>query len=127
MTPGTWDGSKSGMRGKEDFGDGFAALFNLMSHFNPANCSAQFANPMLGQQAHAGLTHPAYGSLTLGRRLTSYYWNGQRSQRGHSNAGFDQVRAFPQTSLMDPQLAGEHRFASIITSPKALEFSYVVC
>jgi GBP family porin len=96
MTPGTWDSSKFGMRGKEYLGGGFAAVFNLMSHFNPANSSAQFVNAMLGQQTHVGLMYPAYGSLTLGRRLTSSYWNGQRSQRGHSNAGNDQVRAFPK-------------------------------
>ena len=74
MAPGTWDGSKFGMRGKEDLGDGFTAVFNLMSRFNSANGNAQFANAMFGQQAYVGLAHPEYGSLTLGRQLTSYYW-----------------------------------------------------
>ncbi|WP_275426829.1 porin [Paraburkholderia sp. C35] len=74
MAPGTWDGSKFGMRGREDLGDGFAATFNLMSRFNSGNGNAQFANAMFGQQAWVGLTHPAYGTLTLGRQLTSYYW-----------------------------------------------------
>jgi predicted porin len=74
MAPGTWDGSKFGMRGKEDLGDGFAAVFNLMSRFNSGNGNAQFTNAMFGQQAYVGLTNPAYGTLTLGRQLTSYYW-----------------------------------------------------
>ncbi|CAG9265003.1 porin [Paraburkholderia unamae] len=74
MAPGTWDGSKFGFQGREDLGNGWAAIFNLMSRFNSANGNAQFTNAMFGQQAWVGMTNPGYGSLTLGRQLTSYYW-----------------------------------------------------
>ncbi|QGZ62950.1 porin [Paraburkholderia acidisoli] len=74
MAPGTWDGSKFGFQGREDLGDGWAAIFNLMSRFNSANGNAQYSGAMFGQQAWVGMTNARYGSLTLGRQLTSYYW-----------------------------------------------------
>ncbi|WP_454830537.1 porin [Paraburkholderia xenovorans] len=73
MTPAVWDGSKFGLLGKEDLSGGTYAIFNLMSRFNSANGSAQYANAMFGQQAYVGLTNAALGTLTLGRQLTSYF------------------------------------------------------
>ncbi len=73
MTPAVWDGSKFGLLGKEDLGGGTSAIFNLMSRFNSANGNAQYANAMFGQQAYVGLSNATFGTLTLGRQLTSYF------------------------------------------------------
>lgn len=70
---GVWTGSQFGLKGKEDLGDGTAAIFNLDSRFNLNTGGSQFANAMFGQWAYVGVTNPAYGTLTGGRQLTPYY------------------------------------------------------
>jgi predicted porin len=70
---GVWTGSQFGLKGKEDLGDGTAAIFNLDSRFNLNTGASQFTNAMFGQWAYVGLTNPRYGTLTGGRQLTPYY------------------------------------------------------
>jgi predicted porin len=73
MQAGVWTGSQFGLKGKEDLGGGTAAIFNLDSRFNLNNGASQFTNAAFGQWAYVGLTNPAFGTLTGGRQLTSYY------------------------------------------------------
>lgn len=63
--PSVW-----GLKGNEDLGAGYAATFNLESHF-ASNSGALIMGPgyesqIFRRQANVGLTTP-YGSLTLGR------------------------------------------------------------
>jgi predicted porin len=73
MSQGVWNASKFGFLGTEDLGAGLKTVFRLEGAFNSANGSQQYTNAMFGRSAYVGLTHPAYGALTLGRQYAAYY------------------------------------------------------
>ena len=70
LTSGNVDGSRWGLRGKEDLGNGLAAVFTLESGFNIANGKPDVSGRSFNRQAFAGLSSP-YGTLTLGRQYDS--------------------------------------------------------
>jgi GBP family porin len=70
LTSGNVDGSRWGLRGKEDLGGGLAAVFTLESGFNVANGKSDESGRSFNRQAFAGLSSP-YGTLTLGRQYDS--------------------------------------------------------
>jgi general bacterial porin, GBP family len=70
LTSGNVDGSRWGLRGKEDLGGGLAAVFTLESGFNLANGRSTVSGRSFDRQAFAGLSSP-YGTLTLGRQYDS--------------------------------------------------------
>ncbi|WP_434064467.1 porin [Paraburkholderia largidicola] len=70
---GVWAGTRFGLKGAEDLGDGTKAVFQLESGFDSTNGGQQFTNAMFGRQAWVGLTNPTYGTATVGRQYTSYF------------------------------------------------------
>ncbi|WP_144157727.1 porin [Paraburkholderia sp. BCC1885] len=70
MKSGNVDGSRWGLRGKEDLGGGLAAVFTLESGFDLGNGKSDADGRMFNRQAFAGLSSP-YGTLTLGRQYDS--------------------------------------------------------
>ncbi|EKS9911438.1 porin [Burkholderia multivorans] len=68
MTSGTINGSRIGFRGTEDLGGGLKALFVLENGFNANNGALGQDGKLFGRHAYVGLTHDAYGTLTLGRQ-----------------------------------------------------------
>lgn len=73
MGSGTWAGSRFGLKGSEDLGGGYKAIFQLESGFNVNNGGQQYTNAMFGRQAWVGVATPSYGTLTAGRQYTAYY------------------------------------------------------
>ncbi|MGI4856454.1 MAG: porin [Janthinobacterium lividum] len=73
MAGGIWAGSRWGVKGSEDLGDGTRALFQLESGFNSTTGGAQYTGAEFGRQAYVGLANKRYGSLTAGRQYSSYY------------------------------------------------------
>ena len=65
---GNLQGSRWGLKGTEDLGGGLKAIFQLENGFNPNNGALGQGGKMFGRQAYVGLTHDAYGTLTLGRQ-----------------------------------------------------------
>jgi len=65
---GNLQGSRWGLKGSEDLGGGLKAIFQLENGFNPNNGALGQGNKMFGRQAYVGVTHDAYGTLTLGRQ-----------------------------------------------------------
>lgn len=67
FTSGNSQGSRWGLRGSEDLGDGLKATFNLESGFNVATGALGQGGLAFGRQATVGLTG-RFGTVTLGRQ-----------------------------------------------------------
>jgi predicted porin len=84
VADGAFTGSRLGFKGTEDLGDGAKALFSLEGGFDPSTGTSlqstaapgdygQAATPagrFFGREALVGLSHPVYGTVTLGRQYT---------------------------------------------------------
>ncbi|QCP50043.1 porin [Trinickia violacea] len=68
FTSGTWSGSRWGIKGKEDLGDGLAAIFQLENGFNIGTGQLGQGSREFGRQAFMGLTSTKFGTLTMGRQ-----------------------------------------------------------
>lgn len=68
MTNGVSSGSRWGLRGTEDLGDGLSAVFTLESGFNSANGQSGQSTRLFGRQATLGLKSSAWGLLEFGRQ-----------------------------------------------------------
>ncbi|WP_321897236.1 porin [Burkholderia cepacia] len=66
-------GSRWGLIGSEDLGNGLKAIFTLENGFNPANGKLGQNGRMFGRQAFVGLSDNRFGSLTLGRQYMPNY------------------------------------------------------
>ncbi|MGH8777952.1 porin [Paraburkholderia sp.] len=65
--------SRWGLRGSEDLGGGYKAVFNLESGFNTRGGDSGQGGRLFGRQAWVGIASP-YGQLSLGRVYTMTYW-----------------------------------------------------
>jgi GBP family porin len=70
LTSGNVDGSRWGLRGKEDLGGGYAAVFTLESGFSVGTGQSDSSGRSFDRQAFAGISS-ANGTLTLGRQYDS--------------------------------------------------------
>lgn len=68
---GGLNGSRWGMRVREDLGGGLAAIGNLESGVNLDNGSSAQGGVLFGRRANVGLTS-GFGTLTIGRNSSSY-------------------------------------------------------
>ncbi|MDF3852203.1 porin [Achromobacter denitrificans] len=70
MINGIQAGSRWGLRGSEDLGDGLRAVFKLESGFDSANGQRGQSGRLFGRQATIGLANDAWGTLEFGRQAT---------------------------------------------------------
>ncbi|APR38736.1 porin [Paraburkholderia sp. SOS3] len=68
QTTGNVNGSRFGLRGKEDLGGGLGAIFVLEGGFNINNGKSAQDGRLFGRQAFVGLNSTKYGTVTLGRQ-----------------------------------------------------------
>ncbi|CAB3845144.1 porin [Achromobacter ruhlandii] len=68
MANGVSSGSRWGLRGAEDLGDGLSAVFTLESGFNSANGQSGQSGRLFGRQATVGLKGDSWGLLEFGRQ-----------------------------------------------------------
>ncbi|WP_107316246.1 porin [Achromobacter xylosoxidans] len=68
MSNGVSSGSRWGLRGAEDLGDGLSAVFTLESGFNSANGQSGQSSRLFGRQATVGLKGDSWGLLEFGRQ-----------------------------------------------------------
>lgn len=98
METGTLSASRWGLKGREDLGNGYAAIFQLENGFNSSNGSLGQNGRMFGRQAWVGIASP-YGNLMLGRQydLTDDFfcafeagcaWAGGPGTQSGDNNGF---------------------------------------
>ena len=65
------NGSRWGLRGAEDLGNGLKAIFTLESGINVSNGAFGQGGTPFGRQAFVGLTSSRFGTLTMGRQYDS--------------------------------------------------------
>ncbi|WP_322047913.1 porin [Paraburkholderia sp. J67] len=68
MQAGISQGNRWGLRGTEDLGDQWSALFRLENGFNGNTGTAGQGGRMFGRLAYVGLSNTRYGTITLGRQ-----------------------------------------------------------
>jgi predicted porin len=80
--------SRFGLRGKEELGQGVAAVFALEAGLAADSGTLQQGGRLFGRQAWVGLSSATWGALTLGRQNTPiYYIEGNASAFGFSPYG----------------------------------------
>jgi predicted porin len=68
MSAGNLSGNQWGLRGTEDLGGGYSAIFQLENGFDIGSGQLQQGNREFGRQAFVGLSSASYGSVYLGRQ-----------------------------------------------------------
>jgi len=68
MINGVQNGSRWGLRGSEDLGDGLRAVFQLESGFDSGNGQSAQGSRLFGRQATIGLASDSWGQLDFGRQ-----------------------------------------------------------
>lgn len=68
MSSGDVLGSRFGLKGSEDLGGGYSAIFRLENGFNGSNGSLGQGGRLFGRQAYVGLSSTKLGTITLGRQ-----------------------------------------------------------
>jgi predicted porin len=78
LLAGDTAGSRWGIRGIEDLGDGLKAVFHLENGFNVNKGTLNNGGREFGRQAYVGLSSDRFGTLTLGRQYdpTVDLWSG---------------------------------------------------
>lgn len=69
LSSGIWNGSRWGLRGREDLGNGLAAIFTIESGFQ-ADTGVSGQGALFGRQAFVGLAGN-FGAVKLGRQYSS--------------------------------------------------------
>ncbi|RZT39439.1 porin [Cupriavidus agavae] len=72
VSSGNMSGSRWGLRGTEDLGNGLKAIFTLESGFDIDTGTSGQGNRLFGRQAFVGL-QGTFGTVTLGRQQNSLY------------------------------------------------------
>jgi predicted porin len=68
LSSGDLYGSRWGVTGKEDLGNHLSAVFRLENGFDVNSGALTNGGKEFGRQAYVGLSHPGYGTLTMGRQ-----------------------------------------------------------
>ncbi|ARP95970.1 porin [Bordetella genomosp. 13] len=68
MINGVQNGSRWGLRGSEDLGDGLRAVFQLESGFDSSTGNSAQGGRLFGRQATVGLASNSWGQLDFGRQ-----------------------------------------------------------
>jgi predicted porin len=68
QTSGKLSGSRWGLRGVEDLGDGLKTVFTLESGFRPNDGTSAQGGRLFGRQAFVGVQKTGIGTVTLGRQ-----------------------------------------------------------
>lgn len=68
MSAGNLSGNEWGLKGTEDLGGGWSAIFTLENGFDLGSGQLQNGGREFGRQAFVGIASTSYGTLTLGRQ-----------------------------------------------------------
>ena len=68
MINGVQNGSRWGLRGREDLGDGLRAVFQLESGFDSSTGNSAQGGRLFGRQATVGLASDSWGQIDFGRQ-----------------------------------------------------------
>ncbi|MCG5076787.1 porin [Paraburkholderia sp. RG36] len=71
MSSGDAQGSRWGVKGSEDLGGGYKAVFQLENGFDVNNGRLMQGGRMFGRQAYVGVSNDSYGTVSMGRQYDS--------------------------------------------------------
>ncbi|SIO04272.1 porin [Paraburkholderia phenazinium] len=105
--------SRWGIRGSEDLGGGYRAVFDLENGFDPGTGSVQNAYRFFDRQAWVGIAAP-YGEVRLGRQNTPMFaWSGNLDAfsaatygSGYNNFANWLARVDNDISYISPKISG---------------------
>lgn len=89
MSNGVQSGSRFGLRGNEDLGEGLGANFVLESGFNPAQGTSSQSGRLFGRQSTVGMTLRQVGRVDFGRQInlaSNYFLSIDPFQEGFGQA-----------------------------------------
>lgn len=69
MLNGVQSGSRWGLRGSEDLGDGLRAVFNIEAGFSPSNGTSLKGGRLFDRRATLGLASDNWGRINFGRQV----------------------------------------------------------
>lgn len=96
------DGTRWGLRGTEDLGGGWKAVFTLENGFSLTNGGAGSSSQLFNRQAFVGLASDGYGSVTLGRQYDSVVdYLGALALTGTGYGGVHSAHPFDNDNLDD--------------------------
>ena len=104
MVNGVSSGSRWGLRGTEDLGDGLSAVFTLESGFNSATGAMGQSGRLFGRQATVGLKSNAWGQFDFGRQTniaSKYLAAIDPFGAGYGQANYGQVFSSANTVRYD--------------------------
>lgn len=105
--------SRWGMRGREDLGNGLAAVFTLESGFSPDTGASGQGGRLFGRQALVGLSGN-WGAVTLGRQYSMLYWSMMDADIvGPSVFGVGSLDAYIPNSRHDNAIAYRGKFDAL--------------
>lgn len=113
LSSGNLNGSRWGLKGSEDLGDGLKAVFVLEAGMDLTNGNSLQSKRLFGRQAYVGLASKEWGQLSLGRHNTLMIdWMSKYSPFG--NANFSGKRADPAFSdRMDNSIKYVGKFGNV--------------
>jgi len=116
MIDGVQNGSRWGLRGSEDLGDGLRAVFQLESGFNSRTGSAGQGGRLFGRHATLGLAGDSWGQLDFGRQtnMASKYFGDidpmsaayTQSNLGHGIGSVNTRRLSNMVMYRTPDISG---------------------
>ncbi|HEY3536204.1 MAG TPA: porin [Trinickia sp.] len=105
--------SRWGMRGAEDLGGGYKAVFTLESGFNLRGGDMGQGGRLFGRQAWVGLSGP-YGTLSFGRQYTMTFWaNTDSDILGPDIYGLGSLDAYVPNARSDNTVAYKGTFSGL--------------
>jgi len=116
MVDGVQNGSRWGLRGSEDLGDGLRAVFQLENGFSSRNGTLGQNDRLFGRHATLGLASDSWGQLDLGRQtnMASKYFGSidpfsaayTQSNLGHGISSANTRRLSNMVMYRTPDIAG---------------------
>ncbi|MBN3849612.1 porin [Paraburkholderia sp. Ac-20342] len=105
--------SRWGMRGAEDLGGGYKAVFTLESGFNVRGGDLGQGGRLFGRQAWVGVSGP-YGQLSFGRQYTMTFWaNTDSDIIGPDIYGLGSLDAYIPNARSDNTIAYKGTFSGL--------------
>jgi predicted porin len=71
LSSGNLNGSRWGVKGREELGDGWSTLFLLENGFDSTNGTMGQNGRLFGREAFVGLSNDSYGTVSMGRQYSS--------------------------------------------------------
>jgi predicted porin len=114
MDEGVDGGSRWGIRGTEDLGDGTRAVFVLENGFQANNGTISQGGAEFGRQAYVGISKEGIGTLTLGRQysFSDEYLGRSFSTGGLTSAGNYAFHIDTLDQLTDSRINNSIKFES---------------